>query len=135
LIYLFWLPLWYLLGIVLSFVLWYIYSDYLFGIFWELCSLFLFDILILITSLVSFGHCVVCSSLIYLFWFPLWYLQAFLTHKYLQYIVVILTISSLLSMTPFWNKLHQVRPWSKDWNAFTMVFSIFFLNSCDPSIL
>jgi hypothetical protein len=33
LIYLFWLPLWYLLGIVLSIVLWYTYSDYPFGIF------------------------------------------------------------------------------------------------------
>jgi hypothetical protein len=33
LIYLFWLPLWYLLDIVFSVPLWYTYSDYLFGIF------------------------------------------------------------------------------------------------------
>jgi hypothetical protein len=50
LIYGFWLPLWYLLGIVLSVLLWYMDSDYLFGIFWALCCLFFFDIWILITS-------------------------------------------------------------------------------------
>jgi hypothetical protein len=68
----FWLPLWYLLAIVLS--VRYTDSDYPFGIFWPLCCLF--DIRILITPLVSFGHCVVCS--IYGFWLPLWYLQALL---------------------------------------------------------
>jgi hypothetical protein len=71
LIYVFWLPLWYLLSIVLS-VLWFTTSDYLFGIFWPLCCLS-FDLRLLITSLVSFGHCVVCP-LIYVFWLPLWYL-------------------------------------------------------------
>ena len=71
LIYVFWLPLWYLLAIML-FVLWFTYSDYLFGIFWSLCCLS-FDLRILITSLVSFGHYVVCP-LIYVFWLPLWYL-------------------------------------------------------------
>ena len=64
LIYRFWLPLWYLLVIVLP------------------------DIQILIAPLVSFGHCVVCYAdsdypfgifwsllcLIYRFWLPLWYL-------------------------------------------------------------
>jgi hypothetical protein len=74
LIYGFWLPLWYLLVIVLSVVLWFTDSDYLFGIFWSLCCLSFFDLRILITSLVSFGHCVVCPSLIYGFWLPLWYL-------------------------------------------------------------
>jgi hypothetical protein len=71
-----WLPLWYLLVIVLSVFLWYIYSDCPFGIFWPLCCLFFFDIYILIAPLVSFGHCVVCSSLIYRFWLHLWYLLA-----------------------------------------------------------
>ena len=71
LIYRFWLPLWYLLVIML-FVLWFTDSDYLFGIFWSLCCLS-FDLQILITSLVSFGHYVVCP-LIYVFWLPLWYL-------------------------------------------------------------
>ena len=75
-IYRFWLPLWYLLAIVLSVLLWYTDSDYLFGIFWPLCCLTFFDLQILITHLVSFGHCVVCSSLIYWFWLPLWYLLA-----------------------------------------------------------
>jgi hypothetical protein len=74
--YRFWLPLWYLLAIVLSVILWFTDSDYLFGIFWPLCCLFFFDLQILITSLVSFGHCVVYSSLIYRFWLPLWYLLA-----------------------------------------------------------
>ena len=71
LIYVFWLPLRYLLVIVLS-VLWFTSSDYHFGIFWPLYCLF-FDLCLLITTLVSFGHCIVCS-LIYVFWLPLWYL-------------------------------------------------------------
>ena len=71
LIYVFWLPLWYLLVIVLS-VLWFTSSDYPFGIFWSLYCLFS-DLRLLVTTLVSFGHCIVCS-LIYLFWLPLWYL-------------------------------------------------------------
>jgi hypothetical protein len=53
-IYGFWLPLWYLLAIVLSVLLRYTDSDYPFGIFWPLCCLFFFDIRILITPLVSF---------------------------------------------------------------------------------
>jgi hypothetical protein len=74
LIYVFWLPLWYLLSIVLS-VLWFTSSDNLFGIFCPLCCLS-FDLRLPITSLVSFVHCVVCP-LIYVFWLPLWYLQLF----------------------------------------------------------
>jgi hypothetical protein len=70
LIYVFWLPLWYLLVIML-FVLWFRYYDYLFGIFWSLCCLS-FNLQILITSLVSFGHYVVCP-LIHSFWLPLCY--------------------------------------------------------------
>ena len=92
-IYRFWLPLWYLVAIVLS-VLLYTDSDYPFGILWPLCCLSFyiqilitsfgilwplcclsFYIQILITPLVSCGHCVVCPS-IYRFWLPLWYLQA-----------------------------------------------------------
>jgi hypothetical protein len=61
-IYGFWLPLWYLLAIMLSVLLRYTDSDYPFGIFWPLCCQFLFDIGIRITPLVSFGHCVVSSS-------------------------------------------------------------------------
>jgi hypothetical protein len=64
LIYVFWLPLWYLLVIVLS-VLWFTSSDYPFGIFWSLYCLF-FDLPLLIIPLVSFGHCIICS-LIYVF--------------------------------------------------------------------
>ena len=84
-IYGFWLPLWYLLAIVLSVLLRYTDSDYLFGIFWPLCCLFFFDIWILITPLVSFGHCVVCSSSIYGFWLPLWYLLAIVLSVLLRY--------------------------------------------------
>jgi hypothetical protein len=57
-IYGFWLPLWYLLVIVLS-VLRFTASGYPFGIFWSLCCLS-FDLRLLITPLVSFGHCLVC---------------------------------------------------------------------------
>ena len=87
LIYRFWLPLWYLLVIVLSViqilisplvsfghcVVWYTDSDFPSGIFWSLCCLIyrfwfplwfllvivLSDIQILISPLVSFGHFVV----------------------------------------------------------------------------
>jgi uncharacterized membrane protein len=67
----FWLPLWYLLVIVLS-VPRLTASDYLFGIFWSMYCLF-FDWRLLITSLVSFGHCIVCSSIDGV-WLPLWYI-------------------------------------------------------------
>ena len=43
-IYRFWLPLWYLVAIVLSVLLRYTDSDYPFGILWPLCCLFFFDI-------------------------------------------------------------------------------------------
>ena len=72
-IYHFWLPLWYLLAIVLS-VLWFTTSDYPFGIFWPLYCLSC-DLPLLITLLVSLGHCIVCP-VIYHFWLPLWYLLA-----------------------------------------------------------
>jgi predicted nucleic acid-binding Zn ribbon protein len=73
-IYWFWLPLWYLLGIVFSVLRRFTDSDYPFGIFWALYFLFFVDLLILITPLVSVGHCIVCSSSIDWFWLPLWYL-------------------------------------------------------------
>ena len=76
LIYVFWLPLWYLFAIVLSVLLWFTSSDYPFSIFLPLCCLSFFDLRLLITPLVSFCHCVVCPSLIYVFWLPLWYLFA-----------------------------------------------------------
>ena len=56
----FWLPLWYLVAIVLS-VLRLTASDYPFGFLWPLCCLS-FDLRLLITSLVSCGHCVVSPS-------------------------------------------------------------------------
>ena len=84
-IYGFWLPLWYLLAIMLSVLLRYTDSDYPFGIFWPLCCQFLFDIGIRITPLVSFGHCVVSSSSTYGFWLPLWYLVAIVLSVLLRY--------------------------------------------------
>jgi hypothetical protein len=71
-IYGFWLPLWYLMPIVLS-VLLFTASDYPFGI---LCPLYClsFYLRLLITPLVSYAHCIVCPS-IYGFWLPLWYLM------------------------------------------------------------
>ena len=70
-IYSFWLPLWYLLVIVLS-VPPFTASDCPFDIFWSLCYLSL-HLQLLIAPLISFGHCVICPS-IYSFWLPLWYL-------------------------------------------------------------
>ena len=69
----FWLPIWYLLAIVLSVLLWLTASDYLFGIFWPFCCLSFCDWLLLITHLVSCDHCVVCP-VIDSFWLPIWYL-------------------------------------------------------------
>jgi hypothetical protein len=83
-IYGFWLPLWYLVAIVLSVLLRYTYSDYPVGIVWSLCCLS-FDIQILITPLVSCGHCVVCSSSICRFWLPVWYLVAIVLSVLLRY--------------------------------------------------
>ena len=57
-IYIFWLPPWYLLAIVFieeQTTQW--TNDYKLGIICPLCCLFLYDIQILITALVSFGHC------------------------------------------------------------------------------
>ena len=82
-IYGFWLPLWYLLAIVLS-VLQYTVSGYLYGIFWPLYYLS-FNIRFLVTPMVSFGHCIICPS-IYGFWLPLWYLLAIVL-SVLQYTV------------------------------------------------
>jgi fatty-acid desaturase len=84
-IYGFWLPLWYLLAIVLSVLLRYTNSDYPFVIFWSLCCLFFFDIRILITHLLSFVHCVVCPSSIYVFLLPLCYLLAIVLSVLLRY--------------------------------------------------
>jgi hypothetical protein len=69
-IYSFWLPLWYLLVIVLS-VPPFTASDCPFGFFWSLCYLSL-HLQLLIAPLKLFGHCVICPP-VYSFWLPLWY--------------------------------------------------------------
>ena len=66
----FWLPLWYLVAIVLSDLLRFTASDYPFGILWQLCCLAFFDSWLLITPLVSCGHYVVWPSSIQGFWLP-----------------------------------------------------------------
>jgi hypothetical protein len=90
-IYGLWLPLWYLLTIVVLSVLqltacdyhWYLLTivlsvlpftacDYHIGICWPLHCLS-FHLRLVITTLVSFDHCIVCPS-IYGLWLPLWYL-------------------------------------------------------------
>jgi hypothetical protein len=72
-IYGFWLPLWYLVTIVLS-VLLVKASDYPFGILLPLYCLS-FYLQLLNTTFASCRHCIVCPS-IYGFWLPLWYLVA-----------------------------------------------------------
>ena len=81
-IYVFWLPLWYLVVILLS-VRRLTASDYPFGILWPLCCLS-FDLRLLITPLVSCGHCVVCLS-VYGFWLSLWYLVAIVLSVLLRF--------------------------------------------------
>ena len=52
------------------------------GFKWGSCySIFSFVDRCLSHCTFSFGHCVVCSSLIYEFWFSLWYLQTLLLEK------------------------------------------------------
>jgi hypothetical protein len=88
-----WLPLWYLLIIVLSVVP----SDYLFGIFWSLYYLSFH----LITSFVSFGHCIVCHSI----WLPLWYLL----------VIVLSTDNTMTKRYQRGNQMErQIIQWSKD---------------------
>ena len=58
----FWLPLWYLLAIVSSFLLRFMPSDYPFGIFWPLYHLSYFNLWLLITTLVSFSHCIISPT-------------------------------------------------------------------------
>jgi hypothetical protein len=84
-IYGFWLPLWYLLAIVLSVLLRFTDSDCPYGIYWPLCCLSFFDLRILIAPMVSIGHCVVCSSSIYGFLLPLWYILAIVLSVLLQF--------------------------------------------------
>ena len=83
-IYGFWLPIWYLLAIVSSFLLRFTASDYPFGIFWSLHRLS-FDLRLLITPLVSFGHCIVCPTSIYDFWLPLCYLFTIVSSVLLRF--------------------------------------------------
>jgi hypothetical protein len=62
LIYVFWLPLWYLLVIVLS-VLWFTSADYPFGIFWSLyCLFFDFRLLSLNDNSNVFIDCLNCMN-------------------------------------------------------------------------
>ena len=69
----FWLPLWYLVAIILSVLPRFPTSDYPFGILWPLYCLSFLDLRLLVTPLVSCGQCIVCPSSIYEFWLPLWY--------------------------------------------------------------
>ena len=72
-IYDLWLPIWYLVAIVLSVLLRFTTSGYPFGILWPVYCLSFLDLRLLITLLVSCGHCIVCPSSINDFWLPLWY--------------------------------------------------------------
>jgi hypothetical protein len=78
----FWLPLWYLVDIVLSVILRITGSGYPFDILWTLYCLLFFELRVLITPLISCGHCIVCYFSNYGFWLPLWYLQTFLIWTY-----------------------------------------------------
>jgi hypothetical protein len=64
-IYGFWIPLWYILVIVLSVLRLFTASYYSFGIFWSLYCPYFVYLRLLITPFVSFGHCIVRTSSIY----------------------------------------------------------------------
>jgi hypothetical protein len=61
-IYGFWLPLWYLVAIVLSVILLFTVSDYPCGILWPLYCLSFVNLRFLITPVVSCDHCIVFHS-------------------------------------------------------------------------
>ena len=84
-IYAFWLPLWYLLTIVLSVLLQCMPSDYPFGICWPLYRLSYFNVCLLITPLLYVGHCIVSSTSIDAFWLPLWYLLTIVSSVLLRF--------------------------------------------------
>ena len=123
----FWLPLWYLLAIVLSVLL-------------------LFDERILINPLVSFGHCVVCSSsLLYtdshypfgIFW-PLCCLFFFsmngfslpIWNRLAIVLSVILLFDERILITPFVSFGHCVFCSSLRWTDFDYPFGIFWPLCC-----
>jgi hypothetical protein len=92
----FWLPLCYLLVIVLSVLL--TAYDYPFVIFWSLYCLS-FDLGLLITPLLSFGHCIACPP--YCFWLPLCYILAIvlsvLRFRAFDYPFVVLDLGLLIT--------------------------------------
>ena len=73
-IYGFWLPLWYILVVVLSLLRLFTASDYFFGTFWSLYCPYFVYLRLLITSLVYFSRCIVVTSSIYGFWLLHWYI-------------------------------------------------------------
>ena len=89
-IYGFWLPLWYILVIVLSVLRLFMASDYSFGIFWSLYCPYFVYLRLLITPLVYFGHCIVRTSSVYGFWLLLWYI-----------LVIILSVRRLFTASDY----------------------------------
>ena len=83
--YVFWLPIWYMLAIVSSVLLQCMSSDYPFVICWPLYRLSYFDLCLLITPLVYVGHCIVFPTSIYAFWLPLWYMLAIVSFFLLRF--------------------------------------------------
>jgi hypothetical protein len=101
----FWLPLCYLLAIVLPVLL--TASDYPFVIFWPLYCLS--SLRLLITPLLSFGHCIACPP--YGFWLPLCYLLATVLPVLLTSFLFLVT-SAILNggrgcRTQFWKRPTQ----------------------------
>ena len=82
--YVFWLPLCYMLAIVLSVLLQCMSSDYHIGICWPLYCLSYFNVCLLITPLLYVGHCIVCPTSMYVFWLPHWYILAIVLSVLLQ---------------------------------------------------
>jgi hypothetical protein len=133
----YWLPLWYLLAIVLSVLLRCTDTDYSFGIFWPLCCLFFFDIRILITPLVSFGHCVVCSSSIYGYWLPLWYLHTLLTSlsgfNLVSLVVITIDLYKVVVLMCYFCPVHFIYNCSEETVTLTSgICSYWYCHHVDP---
>ena len=133
-IYDFWLPLLYLVAIVLSFPPRFTTSDYPFGILWPLYCLSFLDLRLLITPLVSCGHCIFVLPRFTISNYPfgiLWPLYC-LSFLHLQLLITPLVTCSHCIVCPF--SIYDF--WLPLWYLVAIVLSVLprFCIICPSSI-
>ena len=133
-IYDLWLPIWYLVAIVLSVLLRFTTSDYPFGILWPLYCLSFLDLRLLITPLVSCGHCIFVLPRFTISNYPfgiLWPLYC-LSFLHLQLLITPLVTCSHCIICP--SSIYDF--WLPLWYLVAIVFSVIlrFCIVCHSSI-